>query len=123
MPRDETDMGVIVGLSEGVAEGGLGGKIHVSEKKLADEVRGDCGGFSGICGFLDDFLDAVVEETDREGAEVVVWREEGGCLWGEGGGCGGGLGEGGSVVFVCNDGVEGGEGEGFPATVGGSGWF
>lgn len=35
MPRDEADVGVVVGLGEGVADGGLGGEVHVSEEELA----------------------------------------------------------------------------------------
>lgn len=36
VPGDEAGGGVVVGLGEGVAEGGLGGEIHVSEEELAD---------------------------------------------------------------------------------------
>ena len=72
VPGDEADVGVVVGLGEGVADGGLGGEVHVAEEELADEVCGDCGGFFCVGGFFDDGLDAVVEEADGEGAEVVV---------------------------------------------------
>lgn len=123
MPGDEADVGIVVCLGEGVAERGLSGEVHVSEEELADEVRGHRGGLFGVGGFSDDGEDAVVEEADGEGAEVVVRREQGCGLGGEGGGCGGGFGECGSVVFVGDDGVESGEGDGFAAAVLGGGWF
>lgn len=66
MPRDEAHVGVVVSLGEGVAEGGLGAEIHVSEEKLANEICGDCRSAFLVCWFVDDFLDAVVEETDGE---------------------------------------------------------
>lgn len=81
------------------------------------------GGFVFVGGFLNDFLDAPVEEADGERAEMVVRGEEGGGLWGEGCGCSFGFGEGGGVVFVCDESVESSKGVGFAAAVGGGGGF
>lgn len=123
MPGDEANVGVVVGLGEGPAEGGLCGEVHVSEEELADQVCGDCGGFLGVGGFVNDFLDAVVEKADGEGTEVMVRGEQGSCLRGESGRCRGGFGKSGGVVFVGYDGVECGESDGFAAPVRGAGWF
>lgn len=72
VPGDEAGGGVVVGLGEAVAQGGLGGEVHVAEEELADEVGGDSCGFGFVGRFLDDGLEAPVEEADRKGAEVVV---------------------------------------------------
>lgn len=66
VPGDEAHVGIVVRLGEGVAKGGLGAEIHVSEEKLANEVCWDCRGASLIGRFVDDFLDAMVQETDGE---------------------------------------------------------
>lgn len=123
VPGDEAGGGVVVRLGEAVAQGGLGGEVHVAEEELADEVGGDARGFGFVGRFLDDGLDAPVEEADREGAEVVVRREEGRGLRGEGCGCRFGFGEGGGVMFVCNEGVKSSEGVGFAAAMGGRSGF
>lgn len=81
------------------------------------------GSFGFVGGFLDDGLDAPVEEADGEGSEMVVGREEGGGLWGEGCGCRFWFGEGGGVVFVCDEGFECSQGVGFAAAVGCGGGF
>ena len=48
VPGDEARSGVVVGLGKGVAEGGLGGEVHVAKEELADEIGGDLGGFAFI---------------------------------------------------------------------------
>lgn len=123
VPGDEADVGVGVRLRERVADGGLGSKVHVPEEELADQIRGDRGGFLGVGGLLDGGEDAVVKKADGEGAEVVVRGKKGRGLRGDCGRCGGGLGEGSGIILVCDDGVESGEGAGFPATVRAGGWF
>lgn len=88
MPGDEATVRVRCGLSEGCAEGGVGGKVHVAEEDLTDEALGRGRGCFAVG--LDDFVDAPVEETYGEGAEVEEWREKGcglrvelcwACLW------------------------------------------
>ena len=120
MPGDEATVGVADGLREGVAEGGLCAEIHLAEEELAEEVGGDGGCFfTALFVGGDGVVGAPVEEAHGEGAEVVVWGEEGRGLWGEGGGRGGGLGESSCIGFVGDDGFETLEGEGFAAAVGG----
>lgn len=123
VPGDEAGGGVVVRLGEAVAQGGLGGEVHVAEEELADEVGGDSRRFGFVGRFFDDGLDAPVEEADREGAEMVVRREERGGLRGEGCGCRFRFREGGGVMFVCNEGVKSSEGVGFAAAMGGGSGF
>lgn len=65
----------------------------------------------------------MVEEADGEGAEMVVWGEEGGCLGGEGCGCRGGFGKGGGIELIGDDSVQSRQGTGFTASVGSCGGF
>ncbi len=106
VPGDEAAVGVADGLGEGVAQRGLGAKVHFAEEELAEEVGGHGGGFFAfaLVGFHG-VMGAPVEKADGEGAEVVVRGEDGGGLGGEGGGGGGGLGEGRGVGFVGDDGI------------------
>lgn len=124
MPGHEAAVGVADGLGKGVAQCGLGAEIHVAEEELADEVGWDRAGLFAL--FAVGFHRvgrAPVEEPHREGAEVVVGREDGCCGWGECcRGCGR-FGEGRSVAFVGDYAVEGREGESFAAAVGSCGGF
>lgn len=75
MPGDESAMAVSVRLGEGIAEGDLSSEIHVSEEKLANQV----GRYRALLAFvlLEHVLYAPVEKPYAEGAEMVVWREQG----------------------------------------------
>ena len=124
MPGHEAAAGVADGLGEGVAERGLSAEVHVAEEELAEEVGRDGAGLFALfaVGFHG-VACAPVEEAHGEGAEVVVGREDGCCGWGECcRGCGG-LREGCGVAFVGDYAVEGREGEGFAAAMGGCGGF
>ena len=122
MPGYEPAMAVPDRLREGVAERGLCAEVHFAEEELAEEVGGDCGGFFALL-FEGGYgvVGAPVEEADGEGAEMVMWGEEGRGLGGEGGGRCGGFGECGGVGFVGDDGIEGLEGGSFATSVRGGG--
>ncbi len=123
MPWDEVCGRVVVCLGKGVSESGLGGEIHVAEEELADEVCGDGRGFTSILCFGDNFLDAPVEKADGKGTKMVVWGEKGGGLWRECSRRSFRLGEGCGVMFVCDEGIQSGEGVGFASAMGGGGGF
>lgn len=98
----------------------MGGKVHVAEEDLADEAFGRGGSCFAVGG--DDFVDAPVEETDGEGAEVEEWREEGcrlrlelgwACLW---------FLESRSVLFVFDEIVENLKGTRLAASMGSCCW-
>ena len=69
MPRDESAVWVIVRLGEGVAESGLGSKIHIAEQELAYEICGNRGRFGLLVGIYYG-ESAVIKEPNGERAEV-----------------------------------------------------
>lgn len=116
MPWNETAIGIVHHLSEGVPHGCLSAKIHLPEQELPEEIRRNGCRLAFLIP-INDGSSTVVEQAAGERAKVEVRGEKSRRLRREGRRSGVRFGEGRSVCFIGDDFVKLSESNGLPASV------